>query len=122
MCALTKPAYIQNLGGVPGKLPQFSLGETKQNMDEDQKKCGGISALGIVAILVSLACIGIGGVNIDFKNSEFSQSDVSSTCTVETRIPYYLVVAGVMNIVIIILRLVFQVSIIPFKNIPKSTF
>ena len=35
-------------------------------MDEDQKKCGGISAVGIAAILVSLACIIIGAINIDF--------------------------------------------------------
>lgn len=78
-------------------------------MDEDQKKCGGISAIGILAILVSLACIIVGAINIDFDQSEFSGQNIQSTCRAETRIPFYLVVAGVMNIVIIILRLVFQV-------------
>lgn len=77
-------------------------------MDEDQKKCGGISAVGIAAILVSLACIAVGGLNIDVSESNFSEQDVSSTCKVETRIPFYLVVAGILNIIIIVLRLIFQ--------------
>ena len=78
-------------------------------MDDDQKKCGGISAIGIMTILVSLACIGVGGYNIDVSSSDFSQQNVVSTCRVETRIPFYLVVAGIINIVLIILRLIFQV-------------
>ena len=80
-------------------------------MDEDQKKCGGISAVGIAAILVSLACIAVGGLNIDVSESNFSEQDVSSTCKVETRIPFYLVVAGILNIIIIVLRLIFQVCL-----------
>jgi len=75
-------------------------------MDDDQKKCGGISAIGIMTILVSLACIGVGGYNV--SSSDFSQQNVVSTCRVETRIPFYLVVAGIINIVLIILRLIFQ--------------
>jgi len=77
-------------------------------MDEDQKKCGGISAVGIAAILVSLACITIGAINIDFDKSQVEKENISSTCTAEPKIPFYLLIAGVLNIVIIILRLIFQ--------------
>jgi len=73
-------------------------------MDEDQKKCGGISAIGIAAILMSLACIVIGAINIDFSASQ----DFASTCKAEPKIPFYLLVAGVLNIIIIVLRLIFQ--------------
>ena len=76
-------------------------------MDEDQKKCGGISAIGIAAILMSLACIVIGAINIDFSASQ----DFASTCKAEPKIPFYLLVAGVLNIIIIVLRLIFQVII-----------
>ena len=76
-------------------------------MDEDQKKCGGISAIGLVAILVSLTCIIVGAMNIDFSE-EISAQNVASTCSIETRIPFYLIIAGVINIVLIVLRLVFQ--------------
>jgi hypothetical protein len=76
-------------------------------MDEDQKKCGGISAIGIAAILMSLACIVIGAINIDFSASQ----DFASTCKAEPKIPFYLLVAGVLNIIIIVLRLIFQVFI-----------
>ena len=79
-------------------------------MDEDQKKCGGISAIGLVAILVSLTCIIVGAMNIDFSE-EISAQNVQSTCSIETRIPFYLIIAGVINIVLIVLRLVFQVTI-----------
>merc|ERR1712244_8112 len=78
-------------------------------MDEDQKKCGGISAVGIAAILVSLACIVIGAINIDFGHSNLDQQDISSsTCKAEPMIPFYLLVAGLLNIIIIVLRLIFQ--------------
>ena len=79
-------------------------------MDEDQKKCGGISAVGIIAILVSLACIIVGAINIDFDQSQFTDQNISSTCKAQTKIPFYLVVAGVLNIMLIAMRLIFQVS------------
>ena len=75
-------------------------------MDEDQKKCGGISLVGIVAIIVSLACIVIGAYNI---TNISSGGDVHSKCDVEPNIPFYLVVAGAINIMLIICRLIFQV-------------
>ena len=78
-------------------------------MDEDQKKCGGISLVGIIAILVSLACIIIGAINIDFENSTISDQDIASKCKAEPKIPFYLIVAGVLNIVLLVLRLIFQV-------------
>ena len=82
-------------------------------MDEDQKKCGGISAIGIAAILMSLACIVIGAINIDFSASQ----DFASTCKAEPKIPFYLLVAGVLNIIIIVLRLIFQVFSISYFKI-----
>ena len=33
-------------------------------MDEDQKKCGGITLIGAIGILVSIACIIIGAINL----------------------------------------------------------
>jgi len=78
------------------------------DMDEDQKKCGGISAVGIAAILVSLACITIGAINIDFDKSQVEEENIISTCKAEPKIPFYLLIAGVINIVVIILRLIFQ--------------
>merc|ERR1712066_1204310 len=82
--------------------------EVHYMMDEDQKKCGGISLVGIIAILVSLACIIIGAINIDFDQTEFTDQDIISTCKAQTKIPFYLVVAGVLNIMLMVLRLVFQ--------------
>ena len=83
-------------------------------MDEDQKKCGGISLVGIIAILVSLACIIIGAINIDFDQTEFTDQDIISTCKAQTKIPFYLVVAGVLNIMLMVLRLIFQVRFSQF--------
>jgi hypothetical protein len=80
-------------------------------MDEDQKKCGGISAVGVVAIIMSIACIAVGSINIDFDKSEFEDKNISSSCVIESRIPFYLLVAGVINLILIVLRLIFQVNI-----------
>ena len=91
-------------------------------MDEDQKKCGGISLVGIIAILVSLACIIIGAINIDFDQTEFTDQDIISTCKAQTKIPFYLVVAGVLNIMLMVLRLVFQVRFCPISNWIIMTF
>ena len=73
-------------------------------MDQDQKKCGGISALGIIAILVSAVCIGVGIKNV--KRLE----TVDSYCVAEPKLPYYLVVAGLSTIILLILRLIIGVS------------
>merc|ERR1711956_115207 len=83
---------------------QYNKPKIIMAMDEDQKKCGGISAIGIAAILMSLACFVIGAINIDFSASQ----DFASTCKAEPKIPFYLLVAGVLNIIIIVLRLIFQ--------------
>ena len=91
-------------------------------MDEDQKKCGGISLVGIIAILVSLACIIIGAINIDFDQTEFTDQDIISTCKAQTKIPFYLVVAGVLNIMLMVLRLIFQVRFFPISNWIIMTF
>ena len=73
-------------------------------MDQDQKKCGGISALGIIAILVSSVCIGVGIKNV--KRLE----TMDSYCEAEPKLPYYLVVAGLSTIILLILRLIIGVS------------
>ena len=83
-------------------------------MDEEQKKCCGIGALGLVAILVSVVMMAIGGINIDIENSNLKNVDVVSTCKVEEKLPYYLLVAGAINIILIALRFVFQVSYLHF--------
>ena len=79
-------------------------------MDEEQKKCCGIGTLGLVAILVSTAMMIIGGINIDIENSNLEEVDVASTCEVEEKLPYYLLVAGAINVILIALRFAFQVS------------
>ena len=96
--------------------------EVHCKMDEDQKKCGGISLVGIIAILVSLACIIIGAINIDFDQTEFTDQDIISTCKAQTKIPFYLVVAGVLNIMLMVLRLIFQVRFFPISNWIIMTF
>ena len=73
-------------------------------MDQDQKKCGGISALGIIAILVSSVCIAVGIKNV--KRLE----TMDSYCEAEPKLPYYLVVAGLSTIILLILRLIIGVS------------
>ena len=82
-------------------------------MDDDQKKCGGLSLFGLVVIGMSVAAIVIGCLNInteDIQLSNVAQPDqISSNCSVEPRIPYYLIVAGVLMLVLLILRLFFQV-------------
>lgn len=81
-------------------------------MDDDQKKCGGLSLFGLVVIGMSVAAIVIGCLNInteDIQLSNVAQPDqISSNCSVEPRIPYYLIVAGVLMLVLLILRLFFQ--------------
>ena len=79
-------------------------------IDEEQKKCFGIGTLGLVAILVSTAMMIIGGINIDIGKSNLPEAKVESTCEVEEKLPYYLLVAGAINIILIALRFVFQVS------------
>ncbi len=80
-------------------------------MDEDQKKCGGITLLGGIALAVSIACIAIGAYSIDFDQSQFKDHNIRSICRAEQRIPFYLLVAGTLNIIAMILRIIFQVRI-----------
>ena len=54
--------------------------------------------------------IGIGGYNIDWNNSDVENIKVDSTCKVDEKIPAYLFVAGIINIIFIVLRIALQVS------------
>merc|ERR1711997_547283 len=55
----------------------------------------------------------IGCINIDFENTDIkanlSESDVTSaTCPLQPHIPFYLLVAGILNIALLVLRIIFQ--------------
>ena len=78
-------------------------------MDEEQKKCGGLTLFGLCALGVSLAMIIIGALNIDFDDSSLEEQSVESTCYAEPKIPFYLLVGGILTILLLILRIVFQV-------------
>jgi len=77
-------------------------------VDEEQKKCFGLSSIYVVTILFSLVMIGIGGYNIDWNNSDVENIKVDSTCKVDEKIPAYLFVAGIINIIFIVLRIALQ--------------
>jgi len=83
------------------------------NMDEDQRKCGGLSLFGLVVFGMSIAAIVIGCLNIDNLSSA-ADGDVTnpdaivSACKVEPKIPYYMLVAGILILALLILRLFLQ--------------
>jgi len=81
--------------------------------DEDQKKCAGISCGSFLCITLSVAMIIIGCVNVNLSDIEVTakldDSKVSSdTCKIEPKIPFYLIVAGILNISLLVLRIIFQ--------------
>jgi len=82
-------------------------------MDEDQKKCAGISCGSFMVITLSIAMIVIGCLNVNLGEIDVSanikDSKVSSdTCRIEPKIPFFLIVAGILNIALLILRAIFQ--------------
>jgi len=82
-------------------------------MDEDQKKCAGISCGSFMVITLSIAMIVIGCLNVDLGEIDVSanikDSKVSSdTCKIEPKIPFFLIVAGILNIALLVLRAIFQ--------------
>ena len=81
-------------------------------MDDEQKKCGGITFFGIVVLGMSIAMIAIGCINIDLdKVSDVSNPEnLDTTCNAEPKIPYYLVVGGILMIVLLVIRLFFKVN------------
>jgi len=82
-------------------------------MDEDQKKCAGISCGSFMVITLSIAMIIIGCLNVNLEEIDVSanvkDSNVTSdTCKIEPKIPFFLIVAGILNIALLILRAIFQ--------------
>ena len=75
-------------------------------MAED-KRCAVFSLVWISAFIMSLALIVVGGMNQWQWNDYHHHHD--STCTLEPRIPVYMIVAGSLNITYLLLRFVFQV-------------
>jgi hypothetical protein len=64
------------------------------------------SVLWLAAMAVSVALIAVGAVNNYQWNDYHRHFD--STCTVEPRIPVYMMVAGALNVVYLVLRLILQ--------------
>ena len=78
-------------------------------MDEDQIKCGAITGSGLFVICLSIAMIAMGCYYIDFDaTSGTDPNEVMSNCTLQPQIPYYLLVAGILYIVLSVLRIIFQ--------------
>jgi hypothetical protein len=82
-------------------------------MDDDQKKCAGISCGSFMVISLSVAMIIIGCINVDLDDITVSanvkdSSVRSDTCSIEPKIPFFLIVAGILNIALWILRIIFQ--------------
>lgn len=82
-------------------------------MDEDQKKCAGISCGSFMVMTLSIAMIIVGCVNVDLNKIDLEvnlkESNVQSkTCKIEPKIPFYLIVAGILNIVLMVVRIIFQ--------------
>ena len=53
-------------------------------------------------------------LNVDLTelkvNANLGNSDVQSeTCKIQPKIPFYLIVAGILNIVLLVMRMIFQV-------------
>lgn len=80
-------------------------------MDEEQRKCGGLSLFGLIIFGMSVAGIVIGCLNIDSSTISGLGDDVTnldaiaSTCKVESKLPVYMLVAGILMIVLMLLRL-----------------
>ena len=70
------------------------------------KRCGFYTAVWISAFVLSVALIVVGAVN-QWKWNDYHHH-FDSTCTLEPRIPAYLIVAGVLAIVLLVLKLLFQ--------------
>ena len=79
-------------------------------MDDEQKRCMGMSAYMSAATGLSIAAIIIGAIN--FSNFDFDVTDPNSArteCKGAEQIPYYLVVMGTLIILLITLKLFFKV-------------
>ena len=63
-----------------------------------------------VAILRAFRCLNVDLGEIDVS-ANIKDSKVSSdTCRIEPKIPFFLIVAGILNIALLILRAIFQVT------------
>ncbi len=74
--------------------------------DEDQKKCGGLTAFGLFTILVSAAMIVMGVLNLDL---EADDPVAGGYCRAEVNIPVFLIGGGVVFILLLLFRFIFQV-------------
>lgn len=82
-------------------------------MDEDQKKCAGISCGSFMVFTISIAMVVIGCINVNLKEIDLSanlqDSKVSSEhCGIQPMIPFYLIVAGILNVALLVLRFVLE--------------
>lgn len=83
-------------------------------LDEDQKKCAGISCGSVFVLSLSIAMIIIGCLNVDLKNIECDDANVSEcevqsdTCKIEPKIPFFLLVAGILFIALFVIRVILQ--------------
>ena len=73
----------------------------------DDKRCGFFTLIWISAFTMSLALIIVGSMN-QFQWNDY-HNHFDSTCTMEPRIPVYMMVAGSINIVYLLLRIILQV-------------
>lgn len=78
-------------------------------MDEERQKCIGMGMNGLIIGGMSIAAIVIGAVN--FSNFDFDIADpdsASTECKGAEKIPYYLIVMGLLLIILMLLKLFFE--------------
>lgn len=59
---------------------------------------------------VHFSCINVELTDLEITANVKDSKVQSTTCTIEPKIPFYLIVAGILNIVLLVLRIVFQVG------------
>ena len=82
--------------------------------DEDQKKCGGLTAFGLFTILVSAAMIVMGCLNLNYDKDADPVED--GKCKVQLHIPVFCIGAGAIFLILLLLRFVFQVGFVWWKT------
>jgi len=74
-------------------------------MDDDQKKCGGLTAGGLLILLFAGAMIVMGLLHVDMGAKD---PVTAGECKVEHNIPVYLVVMGVLMLATMVVRCLLQ--------------
>ena len=76
--------------------------------DDEQKKCGGITFGGLLVVVLSIAMVAVGVVNLDLESDEPIKD---GTCKAQVHIPIFLIGAGIIFVVMLFGRFFFAVRL-----------